>query len=60
MAKGKYYTPEFKEQAVKMAVGLDCTYATTCSTPYRASASGWTPILTGRGQHGRAADRRQV
>src|SRR2546430_12365286 len=23
MAKGKYYTPEFKEQAVKMAVGLD-------------------------------------
>ena len=26
MAKGKYYTPEFKEQAAKMAVGLDCTY----------------------------------
>jgi hypothetical protein len=26
MAKGKYYTPEFKEQAVKMAVGLDCTF----------------------------------
>ena len=26
MAKGKHYTPEFKEQAVKMAVGLDCTY----------------------------------
>jgi len=26
MAKGKYYTPEFKEQAVKIAVGLDCTY----------------------------------
>jgi len=26
MAKGKYYTPEFKEQAVTMAVGLDCTY----------------------------------
>jgi len=26
MAKGKYYTREFKEQAVKMAVGLDCTY----------------------------------
>jgi hypothetical protein len=25
MAKGKNYTPEFKEQAVKMAVGLDCT-----------------------------------
>ena len=24
MAKGKYYTPEFKEQAVKMVVGLDC------------------------------------
>jgi hypothetical protein len=23
MAKGKYYTPEFKEQAVKMVVGLD-------------------------------------
>ena len=23
MAKGKYYTPEFKEQAVKMAAGLD-------------------------------------
>jgi len=26
MAKGKYYTPEFKEQALKTAVGLDCTY----------------------------------
>jgi hypothetical protein len=26
MAKGKYYTPEFKEQAMKMVVGLDCTY----------------------------------
>ena len=26
MAKGKYYTPEFKEQDVKMAVGPDCTY----------------------------------
>ena len=26
MAKGKYDTPEFKEQAVRMAVGLDCTY----------------------------------
>ena len=26
MAKGKYYIPEFKEQAVKMMVGLDCTY----------------------------------
>jgi hypothetical protein len=26
MAKGKYYTPEFEEQAVKMAVGPDCTY----------------------------------
>jgi len=26
MAKGKYYTPEFKERAVKIAVGLDCTY----------------------------------
>jgi hypothetical protein len=26
MAKGEYYTPEFKEQAVKMAVGLDRTY----------------------------------
>ena len=25
MAKGKYYTPEFKEHVVKMAVGLDCT-----------------------------------
>jgi hypothetical protein len=25
MAKEKYYTPEFKEQAVKMVVGLDCT-----------------------------------
>ena len=58
MAKGKYYTPEFKEQAVKMAVGLDCTY--DLLTPYRASASGRTPILTGRGHHGRAADRRQV
>jgi hypothetical protein len=41
-----------------MAVGLDCTY--DLLTPYKASASGWTPILTGRGQHGRAADRRQV
>jgi hypothetical protein len=56
MAKRKYYTPEFKEQAVKMVVGLDCT----CSTPYRASAYGWTPIQTGRGQHGPAANRRQV
>ena len=26
MAKGKYYTPEFKEQAVKMVVCLHCTY----------------------------------
>jgi transposase-like protein len=26
MAKGKYYTPEFKEQAVKMVAALDCTY----------------------------------
>jgi hypothetical protein len=26
MAQGKCYTPEFKEQAVKMVVGLDCTY----------------------------------
>ena len=26
MAKGKYYTPEFKEQAVKMVIGLHCTY----------------------------------
>ena len=26
MAKGKCYTPEFTEQAVKMVVGLDCTY----------------------------------
>ena len=26
MAKGKYYTPDFKEQAAKMVVGLDCTY----------------------------------
>jgi len=26
MAEGKYYTPESKEQAVKMVVGLDCTY----------------------------------
>ena len=34
MAKGKYYTPEFKEQTVKMAVGLDCTYD-LLSTPYR-------------------------
>ena len=58
MAKGKYYTPEFKEQAVKMAVGLDCTY--DLFHAFRATASGWTPILTGRGQHGRAADRRQV
>jgi hypothetical protein len=46
MAKGKYNTPEFKEQAVTMVVGLDCT--------------DWTPILTGRGQHGPAADRHQV
>jgi hypothetical protein len=41
-----------------MAVGLDCTYDLLHA--FRASASGWTPILTGRGQHGRAADRRQV
>jgi len=26
----------------------------------KARASGWTPILTGRGQHGPAANRRQV
>ena len=26
MAKGKYYAPEFKERAVKMVVGLDCTW----------------------------------
>ena len=26
MAKGKVLHSEFKEQAVKMAVGLDCTY----------------------------------
>ena len=26
MAKGKSYTPEFKEQAVKMVADLDCTY----------------------------------
>jgi len=26
MAKGKYYTPEFKEQAVKMMVVPGCTY----------------------------------
>ena len=25
MAKGKYYAPEFKAQAVKMVVRLDCT-----------------------------------
>jgi hypothetical protein len=58
MAKGKYYTPEFKEQAVKMVAGLDCSH--DLLHPYRASASGWTPILTGRGQLGPAADRRQV
>ena len=58
MAKGKYYSPEFKEQAVKMVVGLDCTY--DLLRALLASASSWTPILTGRGQHGRAADRRQV
>ena len=28
------------------------TAPTTCSTPYRPSASGWTPILTGHRQHG--------
>ena len=48
MAKGKYYTPEFKEQAVKMVVGLDCTYDLLHA--FRASASCWTPSLTGRGQ----------
>ena len=58
MAKGKYYTPEFKEQAVKMAVGLDCTY--DLFHAFRATASGWTPILTGRGQHDPAADRSQA
>ena len=26
MTKGKYYTPQFKEQAEKTVVGLDCTY----------------------------------
>jgi hypothetical protein len=26
MAKGKYFNLEFKEQAVKMVVGLDCAY----------------------------------
>lgn len=26
MAKGKYYTPEFKEQGVKIVVRLDCMY----------------------------------
>jgi hypothetical protein len=26
MAKGKYYTPGFKEQAMKTVAGLDCTY----------------------------------
>jgi hypothetical protein len=26
MAKVTYCTPEFEEQAVKMVVGLDCTY----------------------------------
>ena len=54
MAKGKSYTPEFKEQAVKMVAGLDCTYDLLHA--FRASSSGWTPIRTGRGQHGRAAD----
>ena len=58
MARGKRYSPEFKKQAVKMVVGLDCTYDLLHA--YGASASGWTPILTGRGQHGRAADRRQA
>jgi hypothetical protein len=58
MAKEKYYAPEFKEQAVKMVVGLDCTY--DLFHALKASASGWTPILTGRGQHGPAANRRQV
>jgi hypothetical protein len=44
MAKGKYYTLEFKEQAVKMVVGLDCTYDLLHAL--QATASGWTPILT--------------
>ena len=52
MAKGKYYAPELKEKAVKMVVGPDCTYDLLHA--FRASASCWTPILTGRGQHGRA------
>jgi hypothetical protein len=58
MAKGKYYTPEFKEQAVKMVADLDCTHDLLHA--FRASASGWTPILTGRDQHGPAANRRQA
>jgi hypothetical protein len=54
MAKGKHYTPEFKEQAVTMVAGLDCTYDLLHA--FRASASGWAPILTGRSQHGPAAN----
>ena len=30
MAKGKYYTPEFKEQAVKMVVGHSRRIGWTC------------------------------
>jgi len=37
MAKGKNYTPELKEKAVKMVVGLDCTYDLLHA--FRASAS---------------------
>jgi hypothetical protein len=44
MAKGKYYTPEFKEQAVKMAVGLDCTYDLL-----HASSAGWTGLFEATG-----------
>jgi hypothetical protein len=58
MAKGKYYTPEFKEQAVKMVVGLDCSYDLLHALQGQCFRLDAHP--DGRGQHGRAADRRQV
>jgi hypothetical protein len=59
MAKGKYYTPEFKEQAVKMVAGLDCTYDLLHALQGQCFRLDAHPV-TGRDQHGRAADRRQV
>jgi len=42
MAKGKYYAPELKEKAVKMVVGLDCTYDLS-PRRFQAAARGAVP-----------------